>query len=215
MGIKKTLSNISSNQNIISKINEINIPSNNQTKKILKEKQFLISNNIEFYLLPDEKELKLLFLKKLNIESKINDIIIIFDNNKELKKLKISSKINDIYISSIKKEINYEICSNNLEINILQNNIRKEIIFKIENEFFQFFSKNKKENKINKIEETIIENYINTINLGFDKGKEYDNYNIINKEKDEDSDNENDRLECEPIPSFLLCIQKKNKIKQN
>jgi ribosomal protein S7 len=71
-------------------------------------------------------------------------------------------------------------------------------------------TKNKKRKNI-KYENTILENYINTINIGFDNGKKYDNYNIINKEKDEDSDNENDKLECEPVPSFLLCIQKMKK----
>ena len=42
----------------------------------------------------------------------------------------------------------------------------------------------------------MFENYINSLNLGFDSRKKYKNYNIINKEKAEDSDDEI------PIPKY-------------
>ena len=73
------------------------------------------------------------------------------------------------------------------------------------------FNTIKKESRQNVAQKAILDNYINSINIGFDNIKEYDDYNKINEEKDEDSDNENDKLECEPVPSFILCIQKKEK----
>ena len=128
-----------------------------------------------------------------------------------LKKLDIESNINNINITKIREDINLEICSNISKIIILQNKIQKKIIFKEEKESFGIKRcKIKKKDKKIKTEKIILENYMNTINMGFDNGKKYNNYNIINKEKDEDSDNENDKLECEPVPSFILCIQKMN-----
>ena len=145
--------------------------------------------------MPDEKKSKLLYLKKICIESNINNINIVCDESNKL---------------SNNKRINLEICSNISYINIIQNYFKKQNIFIIQNEYFQLTKSNN--NKRYKIEKSILENYINTINIGFDNRKNYDNYNIINYEKDEDSDsdNENDKLETEPVPSFILCIQKMN-----
>ncbi len=121
-----------------------------------------------------------------------------------MKKMKISSKANEIIIMSIKKKNNLDIISNCSVINIIHNN-DKQTSFKIQNNYLQFVNEKRKR----KIDKLILDSYINTLNLGFDKNKNYENYNNINEEKDnEDSDNENDRLECEPVPSFLLCIQK-------
>ena len=88
------------------------------------------------------------------------------------------------------------------------------ILYMEKKELNFIMNKNKKKDKRNKeteIQKVIIDNYINSINLGFDNNNSYEDYNKINKEKDDDSDNENDKLECEPVPSFILCIQKKNK----
>ena len=58
---------------------------------------------------------------------------------------------------------------------------------------------------MNNINETILNNYLNTINIG---------YNGINNNYKLDSENdsnlimEENPLECEPIPSFILCIKK-------
>ena len=71
-----------------------------------------------------------------------------------------------------------------------------------------------KKESFKEAQRAILDNYINSINIGFDNTKKYEDYNKINKEKDdEDSDNENDNLECEPVPSFILCIQKKDSMK--
>ena len=153
------------------------------------------------------------------MSSKLNTINIIPDDKIKkllyLKKLIINSKVSDINIIKLKKNILLELCSKVSEVDIIKE--------KIKNKFFEIsrndelsvtiFNTIKKESRQNTAQKAILDNYINSINIGFDNIKEYDDYNKINEEKDEDSDNENDKLECEPVPSFILCIQKKEKIK--
>ena len=218
---------------ICSNICEINIPSIEKEEENLNDKFFenleIISNIAEINCIPEKTEKN----QNLEILSKICEINLI--SSVEKKKdgfayLSISKDINEINIlvdESQKKSSttqnedkneqikqNLEISSNICEINIIQ---KKEQIFNIsENEHFEFVEvrKRKKEKKI-KTDKAIFQSYINTLNIGFDNGQEYNNYNAINKEKDdEDSDNENDRLECEPVPSFILCIQKKDNLKK-
>ena len=220
------------NLNIAKNINEINIIYNKKIKEELyivpnnielslisnknnKEIRHTISNNLNICLLSHKKSSNLLSNEKLNIESKVNNIY--YENEKKIyfENLLISSKINEIKIAISEKDINLEICSNISEIIILQNKIKNEKIYEEEKECFQINPiKSIKKGKAIGFDKIILENYINTINLGFDNNKKYDNYNIINNEKDEDSDNENDKLECEPVPSFILCIQKMNKISE-
>ena len=178
---------------IIKKFSNIEISHNIEEfhiKKFIKE--FKISFQInEINILPDEKVKKLSYIKKLSIVSKISDINII--NSSKHNIFEISSKISELIIKKTK---------------------RKYMILYMEKKELNFImNKNKKKDKRNKeteIQKVIIDNYINSINLGFDNNNSYEDYNKINKEKDDDSDNENDKLECEPVPSFILCIQKKN-----
>ena len=53
--------------------------------------------------------------------------------------------------------------------------------------------------------DSILDNYINSVNLGFtgsNKEKEKDDL------ESDDSIMNNTELECEPIPSFILCVKK-------
>ena len=60
-------------------------------------------------------------------------------------------------------------------------------------------------NSWNNINEIILNNYLNTINVG------YNAINDINNSEQEKDDNiiEDKNIECEPIPSFIYCIKKK------
>ena len=221
--LKEEKPQINSNNNLIieSNINDINILSKenifqNNTSYIISYFEIyipkiknisdkIISQNINEISIICNKKLKedLIILKNIqfNIISENNNKNLMDKNN-----FNIESNINNINITT-KKVINLEICSNISQINILNNTKNIEDIFKIENNYFQIKNREKV-----KFENLLLENYINTINIGFDSRKKYDNYNNINKEKDDqDSDNENDKLECEPVPSFLLCIQKVKK----
>ena len=158
--------------------------------------------------------------EELKISFKINEINIFPDEKIKkllyIQKLSIISKVSDINIIKAPKKIILEIASNISEVKIPKNKIKKNF-FEIEKKQLNFiYIKNKKKEKRTKGIETqkaIIDNYINSINIGFDNINKYEDYNKINKEKDdEDSDNENDKLECEPVPSFILCIQKKENL---
>ena len=165
-------------------------------------------------------------LKKINgelkIESNINVFQIIINKNK---KLQIKNEVINVETINIPKT--KKISFNNLNISFKSS----EIIFsksKIKSQILDIekcqlnylgIKKRKKEKMVEtflgkETQKAIIDNYINSINIGFEKTKKYLDYDNINKEKnDEDSDDENDKLECEPIPSFILCIQKKEKLK--
>ena len=60
-------------------------------------------------------------------------------------------------------------------------------------------------NSWNNINEIILNNYLNTINVGYNAIND-----IYNSEQEKD-DNiiEDKNIECEPIPSFIYCIKKK------
>ena len=196
--------------NVISLENKIYI----KNTKIKKEfKDLKICTNIE--------EISIKMIKEeLKISFKINEINIFPDEKIKkflyIQKLSIISKVSDINIIKAPKKIILEIASNISEVKIPKNKIKKNF-FEIEKKQLNFiYIKNKNKEKRTKGIETqkaIIDNYINSINIGFDNINKYEDYNKINKEKDdEDSDNENDKLECEPVPSFILCIQKKENL---
>ena len=199
---------------ITSLVNQIKIENVKEIKKFINIK--ICQNIQEKFNKKIKEELKMCF--------KINEIIINPDKNKikllYLKKLSIISKANDISIIKASKNVILEISSKVSEINIAKS-INKNIILKIDKKELNFLHiKTKKKENIEKKESyteaqrAILDNYINSINIGFDNTKKYEDYNKINKEQDdEDSDNENDNLECEPVPSFILCIQKKDSIK--
>lgn len=169
--------------------------------------------------------------KKLNIVSSINQINIITKNKNKFKNIKICDNNEKFTLKSLKKEL--KIVSNICNINIIKKTKKlilsitskvseiivakaklKNLIYTIEKQQLNLFNfKKKKIQRRTTTQKAIIDNYINSINIGFDNSKTYNDYNIINNENDEDSDNENDKLECEPVPSFILCIQKKEKLK--
>ena len=199
---------------ITSLVNQIKIENVKDIKKFINIK--ICQNIQEKFNKKIKEELKMCF--------KINEIIINPDKNKikllYLKKLSIISKANNISIIKASKKVILEISSKVSEINIPINR-SKNIILKIDKKELNFLQiKAEKKENIEKKESykeaqrAIFDNYINSINIGFDNTKKYEDYNKINKEQDdEDSDNENDNLECEPVPSFILCIQKKDAIK--
>ena len=62
-------------------------------------------------------------------------------------------------------------------------------------------------NNLSNINEIILNNYLNTINVGYTGIN--DNYNLY-LDNDENLIIDDKSLECEPIPSFIFCIKKKN-----
>ena len=64
---------------------------------------------------------------------------------------------------------------------------------------------------MNNINEVILNNYLNTINIGYN-GINNNNYKL-ESENDSNLIIDENPLECEPTPSFILCIQKKDAIK--
>jgi len=166
------------------------------------------------------------YIKKINDKLKIESNIIvnqIFTNKS--KKIKIKNEITNVERINIPqtKRISFyglNIFSKSFEIIISKNKYKNQILNTEKIQLNYLGIKKKKKEKIfetflgKEAQKAIIDNYINSINLGFDNTKKYVDYSNINKEKNnEDSDDENDKLECEPIPSFILCIQKKEKLK--
>ena len=166
------------------------------------------------------------YIKKINDKLKIESNIIvnqIFTNKS--KKIKIKNEITNVERINIPqaKRISFyglNVFSKSFEIIISKNKYKNQILNTEKIQLNYLGIKKKKKEKIfetflgKEAQKAIIDNYINSINLGFDNTKKYVDYSNINKEKNnEDSDDENDKLECEPIPSFILCIQKKEKLK--
>ena len=139
------------------------------------------------------------FQSNLQINSKISEIFIKNKIKPRQSLLKVNSKISEIIIKKNKIK-NLNLKTEKEELNFIHLRTKKE-------------NKGKNNERNLEAQKAIIDNYINSINIGFDNIKTYEDYNQINNEKDEDSDNENDKLECEPVPSFILCIQKKENIK--
>ena len=166
------------------------------------------------------------YIKKINDKLKIESNIIvnqIFTNKS--KKIKIKNEITNVERINIPqaKRISFyglNVFSKSFEIIISKNKYKNQILNTEKIQLNYLGIKKEKKEKIfetflgKEAQKAIIDNYINSINLGFDNTKKYVDYSNINKEKNnEDSDDENDKLECEPIPSFILCIQKKEKLK--
>ena len=162
------------------------------------------------------------YIKKINDKLKIESNIIvnqIFTNKS--KKIKIKNEITNVERINIPqtKRISFyglNVFSKSFEIIISKNKYKNQILNTEKIQLNYLGIKKEKKEKIfetflgKEAQKAIIDNYINSINLGFDNTKKYVDYSNINKEKNnEDSDDENDKLECEPIPSFILCIQKK------
>ena len=109
------------------------------------------------------------------------------------------NEINIEYKFVKKKNINYNIeNADNLEI-IQKKNI--SINFNAKEPQKYTFKKNTNINlKLNLVNKALLDNYFNTINIGYNNVKE-------NIEESFEEINNLD-VECEPIPSFLLCLQK-------
>ena len=141
--------------------------------------------------------------------------------NEELSKNKLNNiqNIKNKYFNNLSKEKNINIFLKNSKNKLgSKNNIfseeKKNLITNlIKSETNSSSNPNKIEilknintyNSLNNINETILNNYLNTINIG---------YNGINNNYKLDSENDSNLimdenpLECEPIPSFILCIKK-------
>ena len=61
---------------------------------------------------------------------------------------------------------------------------------------------------MNNINELILNNYLNTINVGYNGLTEINNFNNLDIENDENLLIGDKNIECEPTPSFILCIKK-------
>ena len=72
--------------------------------------------------------------------------------------------------------------------------------------------KNSDKNNNKNINDLIINNYLNTINVGYNTLNNNNNINEINNEEEEDEtvNNNNKNIELEPIPSFIYCLKKMN-----
>ena len=62
-------------------------------------------------------------------------------------------------------------------------------------------------NSLNNINEVILNNYLNTINIGYNGININNNYKL-ELENDSNLIIDENPLECEPTPSFILCIKK-------
>ena len=119
--------------------------------------------------------------------------------NKEIEKK--NNKIQDI---CPKKEINinYEGIKKIKKVNklIIEHNNEYQILKEEKDDDSESGEQNKKIGKLNMVKDVILSNYLNTINIGYNKNfdNDYNNEDFIN----------NINNECEPIPSFLLCLQK-------
>ena len=119
--------------------------------------------------------------------------------NKEIEKK--NNKIQDI---CPKKEINinYEGIKKIKKVNklIIEHNNEYQILKEEKYDDSESGEQNKKIGKLNMVKDVILSNYLNTINIGYNKNfdNDYNNEDFIN----------NINNECEPIPSFLLCLQK-------
>ena len=121
--------------------------------------------------------------KEMNLNNEFNKIQEYTKNIIQIKEINIEYKI--IQKRKIKYLIDYKD-----KFGIIQT--------KDKNIFFND-SKNKN-SKLNLINNVLLDNYLNTVNIG------YNNSNEIIKENLEENDSLDN--ECEPIPSFLLCLKK-------
>ena len=98
----------------------------------------------------------------------------------------------------------------NIEYKIIIKQKRKYLIdYKDKFGIIQYKDKNisfkdnniNKNSKLNLINNVLIDNYLNTVNIGYNNS----NNEIINESLEENEILDN---ECEPIPSILLCLKK-------
>ena len=163
-------------EEIINKNEEIK----NEIEKIKENKKIMVENNskiLEKEILLN-REIEKMEIKKSNILPKQEIVLVYFGNEKK-------NNVNNKFYELIIEQIN--------SYQILKDESKNKNI-KI------YDKENKIDNKLNLINGAILDNYLNTINIGFNES-EYINNEYLNDYN----------YECEPIPSFLLCMQKKAK----
>ena len=129
---------------------------------------------------------KNLFFKNLSIDENIS-VYLISSNNKTDEKTNILNEERNILITKSRKS----------ETNSSTNHFNKINL----NSNINTYSNNLNEN--------ILNNYLNTINVGYNGVNENYKINIDNEENLIVNDN---AVECEPTPSFIVCIKKMNNI---
>ena len=139
-----------------------------------KEKEKDIFNN---------NNIKKLIFDNLIIEENININIINAKNYIEEKNNTLTEEKNILITNSKKSDTNSSTNRNKIDIIIKNNNTN---------------------NSSNNINEIILNNYLNTINVGYNGLGENNDL----EEKDENLISAEQALECEPIPSFICCIKK-------
>ena len=125
------------------------------------------------------------FFNNLSIEGN-NNLFIISSKNK-------SNDKNNI-LSEEKKNLNTNLIKS--ETNSSTNPNKIEILKNINTH-----------NSLNNINEVILNNYLNTINIGYNGININNNYKL-ESENDSNLIIDENPLECEPTPSFILCIKK-------
>ena len=161
------------------------------------------------YDLKQKEEENLLIINKLNElkeEYEKVELLKSQDNNNNIltknffNSLSIEENMNIIITASKNKNENLL----TEEKNILITNSRKSETNSSTNKFKNETMKNINTNNfLNNINENILNNYLNTINIG------YNGINDIYLEIEKDNNLIDDNtLECEPIPSFITCIKK-------
>ena len=175
-----------------------------EMNELKKEKK----NNEELYKkLKEEINLK---EKQINLENnKINENKLLINETIEKLKSKEMNLNNEFYkIQEYTKNI-IQINEINIEYKIIQKRKIKYLInYKdkfgiIQTKDKNIFFNDNKNSKLNLINNVLLDNYLNTVNIG------YKNSNEIIKESLEENDSLDN--ECEPIPSFLLCLKKVKK----
>ena len=192
---------------------------NNKIKDELSEKNKIIEN-MKIKTKQLEEDINQKENENLIIINQLNELKEEYENE-ELSKNKLNNiqNIKNKYFNNLSKEKNINIFLKNSKNKLgSKNNIfseeKKNLITNlIKSETNSSSNPNKIEilknintyNSLNNINETILNNYLNTINIG---------YNGINNNYKLESENDSNLiidenpLECEPTPSFILCIKK-------
>ena len=160
---------------IIQRLNELKEEYEKEKEKGKeKEKEKDLLNN---------NNIKKIIFNNLIIEENININIINAKNSLEEKNNILTEEKNILITNSKKSDTNSSTNRNKIDIIIKNNNTN---------------------NSSNNINEIILNNYLNTINVGYNGLGENNDL----EEKDENLISAEQALECEPIPSFICCIKK-------
>ena len=165
----------------------------------MKEKKIIIENNkINENKISINETIEKLKIKELHLNNELTKIKSFKENWKNFI-LKREIKIE--YKQIKKHKIKYLIESKDKFEIIRKENIKNiEINFNSKEPQIYTFNNNNKNTKLSKINHVLMDNYLNTIKIGYNESND-----IISGSLEEIDFLDN---ECEPIPSFLLCLQK-------